>query len=103
MFRNPLSSASIGPILNQFLWFSYNLGGDYIISKVSVNYSFASDFSMSNLLISRSYVYKTSFLISSQNVCKQINLPFYGRRIQELRTSVHFAFDIQRNEFLQRH
>lgn len=44
---------------------------------------------MSNLLISRSYVYKTSFLISSQNVCKQINLPFYGR-IQELRTSVSF-------------
>lgn len=71
------------PILNQFLWFSHNLGGDYIISKVSVNCSFASDFSMSNLLISQSYMYKTSFLISSRNVCKQINLPFYGR-IQEL-------------------
>lgn len=72
-------------------WFSYDPGEDYIISKLSVNYSFASDFSMSNLFISHSYVYKISFLISSQSVQKHINLPFYGRRILILRIIMHFA------------
>ena len=35
---------------------------------------------MSNLFISHSYVYKTSFLISSQSVQKHINLPLYGKK-----------------------
>lgn len=46
---------------------------------------------MSNLFINHSYVYKTSFLISSQSVQKHINLPFYGRRIVILRIIMHFA------------
>lgn len=51
---------------------------------------------MSNLFISQSYVYKIGFLISSQNVYKQINLPFYERRIHALGIIMHFALDTQR-------
>lgn len=51
---------------------------------------------MPNLFISQSYVYKTSFFISLQNVYKQINLPFYERRIHTLGIIMHVALDTQR-------
>lgn len=51
----PLPTAFINPF-KIITWFSHDVGDNYIISTVSVNSSFASYFSMSNLFISQSYV-----------------------------------------------